>query len=172
MKKLFAISLLILILFSSSNLAYAGRLNFGAKASIYNPTISGASPTLMYGIVADYEVNPMIHARGTIEYTTYTVNNIGHSLMPVTLNIIAHFMPGTPIDPYLGGGAGYYKYVAGSDETSTIGLQAIGGIRISLGAFYAAFETSYYIPDASETGEGSLSYGGNMTGWYGVSIPF
>ena len=169
MKKLFIVTF---ILFLISNPAFAGNLNLGAKASIYNPSVPGASPTIMYGIVADYDVNQMIHARGSVEYATYSIKDTSYSLMPVTVDIIAHLFPGFFVDPYFGGGVGYYKYTAGSVETSTTGLQAVAGISASIGAFYAGFEAKYYIPDASKTSEGQLSYGGYMTGAYGVTIPF
>jgi hypothetical protein len=165
--------LLIIIAFSLLvQSAHAGLLTLGAKASIYNPPEEGANPSVMYGFVLDYDINRILHARAGASYTSYTAKGINYTLMPITLNLIAHFMPESTVDPYLGGGVGYYSKTVDGVESSKTGGQAIGGITFRLEGFYAGFEVQYIVPDLAQSDIGSLSWGGWASGTSYIWIPF
>jgi len=162
---------LSVVLFPASAVE-AGIVAFSARAFIYNPPEEGASPSLMYGFGFDYSVNPIITIRGAAEYTSYTAKGINYSLMPITLSVLAHFIPYGQIDPYLGTGVGLYSKTVNAEESRTLGAQAVAGIRFYLGNFTAAFEANYMIPDWQKSGKGDLSYGGWASGITYVTIPF
>lgn len=166
------ILLIIILLVAISSSAFAGLLTLGAKASIYNPPEEGANPTLMYGFILDYDINRILHARAGASYASYMAKGINYTLMPITFNLIAHFMPESNIDPYLGGGLGYYSKTVDGVESSKTGGQAIAGISFRIGNFNAAFEASYIVPDLSESDIGSLSWGGWASGTTYIWIPF
>jgi len=170
MKKHFLfIAILCLIISGTAN---AGMLTLGAKASIYNPPEAGASPSLMYGFMLNYDVNAILNIRAGASYTSYTANDIDYTLMPITLDFIAHFLPASNIDPYLGLGIGYYSKTVDAIEDSYTGGQAIAGVQFNINGLNAAFEATYIVPDLSQSDEGSLSWGGWMTGTSYVFIPF
>ncbi len=162
-------TVLSLCLFST---AYAGQLTLGAKASIYNPPEEGANPSLMYGFVLDYDINAFLHAQADASYTSYTADGIDYTLMPITVNLIAHFIPGGAIDPYLGGGLGYYSKTADGVETANTGAQAIAGFAFKVGGLNAAFEATYIVPDLSHSDKGSFAWGGSAAGTTYVWVPF
>lgn len=168
-KKIFLV-VLFFIIFAQS--VQAGIVSFSARASIYNPPEEGASPSIMYGFGFDYSVNPIVTVRGAAEYTSYTVKGVQYSLMPITLNIIAHFIPYGNFDPYLGAGCGLYSKTVGADETRSLGLQAVAGLKFYIGNFTCAFEANYMIPDCQKSGSGNLSYGGWASGATYVTVPF
>lgn len=163
--------ILISVLFLCSN-AHAGMLTLGAKAAIYNPPEAGANPSLMYGFVLDYEINRMLHANAGTSYTSYTAGGVNYTLMPITLNLIAHFMPDSNIDPYLGGGLGYYSKTAAGVESSKTGAQGVAGLAFRVGGFNAAFEAQYIVPDLSHGEIGSYSWGGWASGSAYAYVPF
>jgi len=177
--KIYKLIIIFTLIFSLlPGAASAGLLTLGAKASIYTPPEVGANPTLMYGFVLDYDINEIFHARAGASYTSYSVHdditdtNINYTLMPITLNLIAHFIPGGAIDPYIGGGIGYYSKTTDSVESSHTGGQAVAGINIKTGGINVAFEAAFIDPDLSDSIEGSMSWGGWATGTSYVFIPF
>lgn len=166
------ILLICLILLTSVQSAHAGIAAFSARASIYNPPEEGASPSLMYGFGFDYAVNPIITVRGAAEYTSYSVGGVSYSLMPITLSVLAHLIPYSQIDPYLGAGIGLYSKTVGAEESRTLGAQAVAGIKFYMGNFTAAFEANYMIPDWNKSGKGDFNYGGWASGFTYVTVPF
>ena len=163
---LFALALL------NASPAFCGALTMGAKASIYNPPQEGASPSLMYGFFLDYEINKYVHTRADASYTSYSANGHNYTLMPITINLIAHFMPDGVIDPYLGGGIGYYSQTMDGAETSHTGAQAQAGLNFHMGAFSAAIEVSYIVPDLDHPEANSVSWGGWASGSTYMYVPF
>ena len=166
------ILLICLMLFFLAPGSHAGVAAFSARASIYNPPEDGASPSFMYGFGFDYAVNPVVTVRGAAEYTSYTAKGVNYSLMPITLNVIAHFIPYGQIDPYLGAGVGLYSKTVGPDESRTLGAQAVGGIKFYMGNFAAAFEANYMIPDWNKSGKGDFNCGGWASGFTYITVPF
>ena len=164
--------LTIILLVAIPSSAFAGLLTLGAKASIYNPPEEGANPTLMYGFMLDYDINRILHARVGAFYTSYTAKGINYTLMPITLDLIAHFMPESNIDPYLGAGIGHYSKTVNGIESSKTGGQAIAGISFRIGNFNAALEASYIVPDLEESDKGSLCWGGWASGTTYIWVPF
>ena len=162
----------MILLICSSQAANAGQLTLGAKASVYSPPEEGANPSLMYGFMLDYDINASLHARAEASYTSYTAKGIDYTLMPVTFNLIAHFIPGGAIDPYLGGGIGYYSKTAAGVETANTGAQGVAGLAFKLGGLNAALEASYVVPDLSHSEKGSMSWGGWASGTAYVLVPF
>jgi len=160
-----------LLIFASSS-ARAGVLTLGAKASIYNPPEEGASPTLMYGFVLDYDINAHLHARAGASYTSYSAKGVRYTLMPITFNLIYHLMPGNFIDPYLGGGVGYYSKTEDGNEYGRTGGQAVAGMRFSVGGLNAAIEATYIDPNFDDLESGTMSWGGWAAGTTYVFIPF
>jgi hypothetical protein len=147
-------------------------LVLGAKASIYNPPEDGANPSLMYGFVLDYDINRYLHAQADASYTSYTAKGIDYTLMPITFNLIAHFMPESNIDPYLGGGVGYYSKTVDGTERSRTGGQGMAGLNFHIGGFNASLELRYIVMDLSDPDTASLSYGGWASGTTYMWIPF
>jgi len=170
--KILRVILITVLLAALSTPASAGMLTLGAKASIYNPPEAGASPSLMYGFMLDYDINAVFHARAGAHYTSYTANDVDYTLMPITLDILAHLMPGNNVDPYLGVGVGYYSKTIDGEESSHTGGQAIAGIKFNLGGFSAAFEATYMVPDLAKSEEGSFAWGGWASGSTYVYVPF
>jgi opacity protein-like surface antigen len=164
--------LISMIVLAAGSPALAGSLTLGAKASIYNPPEEGANPSLMYGFFLDYEMSKFLHARADASYTSYAAKDHNYSLMPITLNLIAHFIPDGNIDPYLGGGVGYYSYTADGMETSHTGAQAQAGLNFHIGGFSAAVEVSYIVPDINHSDVNSVSWGGWASGTTYMYVPF
>lgn len=160
----------ILLFYCGSSIA--GLMTLGAKASVYNPPEPGANPSLMYGFFLDYEINEYLHARTDASYTSYTAEGIDYTLMPITANLIAHFMPGSSVDPYIGGGLGYYSKTADGVETAKTGAQGIAGLRFTVGGLTAALEVTYIVSDLGHSEDASVSWGGWATGTTSVWIPF
>jgi hypothetical protein len=158
-----------LVFFSSR--AGAGLITLGAKASVYNPPEQGASPALMYGFLLDYEINSYFHANAGASYTSYTANGNNYTLMPITFDLIYHIMPGASLDPYIGGGLGYYSKTINGSENSRGGAQAMTGVAFHIGNFNAAIEISYILPDLSDSSSGSFAWGGWASGAAYVWVP-
>ena len=171
MRNIKALCLSVILLMSISSAVLAGQLTLGAKAYIYNPPEEGASPSLMYGFVLDYDMNRYLHAMAEASYTSYAAKGINYTLMPITLNLVAHFLPGSPVDPYLGGGVGYYSKTADGVENSKTGWQTMAGVTFRVGNFYAGFEATYIVPDMSQS-TGSVAWGGWASGTTSVFVPF
>jgi len=173
MKKILFLSVLIsMIIILPALPAAAGALTLGAKASVYNPPEEGADPSLMYGFFLDYEINKFLHARADASYTSYAASGHNYTLMPITIGLIAHFLPDAPIDPYLGGGIGYYSSTFDGSETSHTGAQAQAGLNFHIGAFSAALEVSYIVPDLDHSDIASVSWGGWASGTAYMYVPF
>jgi hypothetical protein len=164
--------LFLALLLMASGMSFAGDLTLGARAGVYNPPEEGAKPSFMYGFTLDYGINAYLHARADASYTSYAADGIDYTLMPVTINLIAHFLPGAPIDPYLGGGVGYYSKTKDGVEFSKTGAQAMAGFNFKIGGLNAAFEAMYIVPDLNHSDVGSFSWGGSAAGTTYVLIPF
>ena len=164
--------LLLLCLIALSSIAYAGQLALTAKASIYNPPEACAAPSLMYGFGLDYDINGYWHAMADASYTSYAAGGKNYTLMPITVNLIGHFAPGAPVDPYLGGGLGYYSKTVDGVENGRTGAQAMTGIAFKIGNFNAALEATYMVTDLNDPSTASVSWGGWASGTAYAWIPF
>jgi len=166
-KMLIAVSL---ILFTVP--VWAANINISGRAGVYTPTQAGASPTMMYGVAADYAINQNLSVRGALETTTYTVNNVQYAFTPVTLDLIYSQNLGGNLHPYAGAGVSYNSTTSGGSATQTAGAQTEIGISYNLGGFSAGFELRYLIPDLNHTNTGSTSYNGYATGSFSQSLSF
>ncbi len=143
---------------------YAGNLNVSGRAGMYTPTQLGASPTLMYGLSADYALNSNLSVRAAYDTTTYTLNNIQYAYTPVTVDLIYGQSLGGLLTPYAGAGVSYNTTAVGGVSTSTAGAQGEVGLKFNLGGFSAGFEVRYLVPDLNKPNTGSTNYGGYATG--------
>jgi len=167
-KKLWIIGCLILLTIP----AWAANIDISGRAGVYTPTQAGASPTMMYGVSADYRLNENLSVRGALETTTYTANNVQYAFTPVTLDLIYSQSFGENLHPYAGAGMSYNSTTSGGSTTQTAGAQTEVGIRYNLGGFSAGFELRYLIPDLNHTDMGSSSYNGYATGSFSQSLSF
>jgi hypothetical protein len=156
--------LIVLILCSLSFQALAADLIIGTHASYFIPPEAGASPTLMVGVDADYMIGPYFLAQLSIENANYTAGGSQYSLTPITLSLIGYPSPGATLEPYIGGGVGYYDRKIDGVSDSTTGIHAMMGIALNFQALTAGIEVRYTMPD---TRDGSINYtsiSANMTG--------
>ena len=130
---------------------------------MYSPTQSGASPSMMYGLGADYSLSDSLSVRAAVDTTTYSVNNIQYAFTPVTVDIIYHQTVAGVLTPYAGAGLGYYSSTAGGSTASTMGYQAEAGVTFALGGFNAGVEFRYMVPDTAQSASSS-SWNGYATG--------
>jgi len=147
----------------------AGNLNISGRAGVYTPIQSGASPSMMYGLGIEYEINDYLSARLAGETTTYKVDDVQYAFTPVTLDLI-YRQPIGPLVPYAGAGLGYYAQTVAGETTETMGAQAEAGFRFALGGLDAGVEFRYMIPDTSDMSTGSSSYNGYATGTFTQTI--
>lgn len=155
-------ALLILLLLAAP--ALAGNLTVSGRAGLYSPPGVGASPSVMYGLGAEYAITSFLSARAAVETTTYSVAGIQTTLTPATLDIIYRQTLLGMLTPYVGAGVGYYTATVGSNTSSTIGVQAETGLKFAVGGFDAGVEARYMLPDTRASGTGSMSYNAYMTG--------
>lgn len=149
---------------------YAGTLNLSGRAGMYAPPQLGATPTLMYGLSADYAINANLSLRAAYDTTTYIYNNVQYSYTPVTLDIIFGQSIAEVIHPYAGAGVSYNTTTVGGVSTTTVGTQGEVGVRVGLGGFSAGLEVRYLIPDVNKLDSGSINYGGYATGTFSQSF--
>ena len=149
---------------------YAGTLNLSGRAGMYSPPQLGASPTLMYGLSADYAINSNLSIRGAYDTTTYVLNNVQYAYSPITVDLIYGQSMAGMLYPYAGAGVSYNTTAVGGVSTTTVGTQGEVGIRVSLGGFSAGFEVRYLIPDVNKLDSGSTNYGGYATGTFSQSF--
>ncbi len=166
-----ALILIILSLLITS-IAWAGYLDVGISADLYTPSDSDAGTTLLYGLNANYFINPTWIARGELQYANYKTGGKTHSLMPIKLSAIGHLLPGQALDPYVGAGLGYFtEMVDGTKASSNLGGQLIAGVSWVFLNTALSFELQYVLPSFSG-GKGFLSYGGDLHGQTGFAVPF
>lgn len=169
MRKVLFLALFSILLLST---AWAGYLDVGISADLYTPSDSDSGATLLYGLNANYFINPTWSARGELQYATYKTRGKTHSLMPIKLSAIGHLLPGQALDPYVGAGFGYYtEMLDGAVATSNIGGQFITGVSWVFLNTSLSFELQYVLPSFSG-GKGFLSYGADLHGQTGFSVPF
>ncbi|MFA4905155.1 MAG: hypothetical protein WC645_01485 [Candidatus Margulisiibacteriota bacterium] len=161
MKKQMLAFLIVLFLGGS---AFAGNLTVSGRAGLYSPPGVGASPSVMYGLGAEYAITSFLSARAAVETTTYSVAGVQTSLTPITVDLIYRQTLLGMLTPYVGAGVGYYTATVGSLTSSTMGVQAETGFQFAVGGFNAGVEARYMLPDTKTSGTGSMSYSAYMTG--------
>lgn len=169
MKSIKYILSLILLTFISVLPVYAGNLNLSGRAGLYSPPQLGASPTMMYGLSADYALNSNLSIRAAYDTTTYMLNNVQYSYTPITVDLI-YGQDFGPLRPYAGAGASYNTNAVGGVSTTTTGAQGEVGIKFNFGGFSAGFEVRYLVPDLNNLNNGSTNYGGYATGSFSQSF--
>ncbi|HTY13200.1 MAG TPA: hypothetical protein VMD02_03315 [Candidatus Omnitrophota bacterium] len=168
MKKLIFVPLLVLALCLP---VMAGTLNVSGRAGMYNPG-GGSSPSVIYGVGADYDITPNVTVRGAVETTTYNLGGNSVTYMPVTADLIYNQTIAGIFTPYVGAGLSYNSYSSGGNSTSTTGYQAETGIKVSVGGFRAGIEYRYMIPDAAHSDQNTSDTSGYMEGSFGQSFNF
>lgn len=149
---------------------YAGNLNLSGRAGMYSPPQLGASPTMMYGLSADYALNSNLSIRAAYDTTTYTLNNIQYSYTPVTIDLIYGQSLAGLLYPYVGAGVSYNTTAVGGVSTTTAGAQGEAGLKFTLGGFSAGLEVRYLVPDLNKPNNGSTNYGGYATGSFSQNL--
>ncbi|MFC1559949.1 hypothetical protein ACFLZ2_00395 [Candidatus Margulisiibacteriota bacterium] len=158
-------ALLVLIILSFMSLqVFAAELSIGTRVSYFMPPEAGASSTLMLGIDADYNLGPHFLAQLAVENANYTAGGSQYSLTPITLTLMGYPAPGAPLEPYIGGGIGYYDKKIDGVSASTTGIHAVAGIALNMLTFIAGFEIKYTIPDIKDGSINYTSVSANMTG--------
>lgn len=147
-------------------IARADLLEIGARVSLYNPPEAGASTTLLYGLGVNLNFSPNFSLATAMEYTSYGAVGHSYSLMPITADLIYHFIPFAPIDPYLGIGVGYYKKTKDGLNNDSGGGQARAGVSADLYFFDASLEVRYLVPDFKDPSKSSFSYGASLGGTF------
>jgi len=162
MKKAMFIALSIVIFASMP--AFSASLSVGTHASYFVPPESGATSTLMMGVDAMYKMGGYFSAQFSVENANYIAAGKQYSLTPITVSLIAHPYPNAQLNPYVGGGVGYYdKRVDGASD-STTGVHVMTGINILLQNVNAGFEIKYTVPDTRNMNVGYSSVTGSMVG--------
>jgi len=167
MNKILAITSFVLVTMTAC--AFGADLDIGTHASFFLPPEGGGN-TLMTGIDANYRVGPYFSLRGSVDNASYATNDHKYSVTSITLTAIEHLMGDSPIDPYIGAGAGLYDKTIDGDPNSTTGLNALAGIAARFQTFNVGFELKYTIPDTRYMETGYYSVGGQMTGGLHVSL--
>jgi len=150
----------------------AGIVDISGHAGVF--TAPGASASsAMYGLAANVRLNDNWSVRGSVDTTSYTVNNNSVTYVPVRLDVIYTQTVAMFFHPYAGVGASYNTTtVTGAGSTTSTGGQAEAGIAFQLGGFTAGIEYCYLVPDLSHTGTGASSYNAYMTGGFTQSFGF
>jgi opacity protein-like surface antigen len=166
MKKLIIVLLVLFVAYP----CFAGNLDLMGRAGIYTPPVSGAAPSIMYGVGAEYEVTDNISVRAAADTTSYSDGTDNYTLTPVTVDLIYRQTIQGMLTPYVGAGIGYYSTSVNGAATSTTGLQTEAGVKFALGGFNAGFEIRYLLPDTSNSAGGAFSTNGYATGQFTQSL--
>jgi len=166
MRNILALTFIIILVCSN---AFAADLDIGTHASFYYPPEGGGN-TLMTGIDATYKVGSYFSARGDLDNSSYQAADHKYSLTSLAVTLIGHLMGESNIDPYIGGGIGYFdKKTDGVSDTST-GLNALAGVAAHFQSLNVGVELKYTIPDTRHMETGFYSFGGNMTSGIHVDL--
>ena len=160
--------LLVLVIMSSASV-FATTLNVSGRAGLYNSP-GGASTSMMYGLSADYSLNPNLSVRGAVETTTFAINNVQTTYTPISLDLIYSETISGMFHPYVGAGLSYNTTTTGGVANTSSGAQAEAGIRFDLEGFSAGIEYRYMVPDLSHSNVNSLSYTAYATGAFSQSF--
>jgi hypothetical protein len=166
MRKILATSLLAVLMCSG---ALATDLDIGTHASFYYPPEGGGN-TLMTGVDATYRIGPYFSARGDLDNSSYQTADHKYSLTSLSLTLIGHLNGDSIVDPYVGGGLGYYDKTTDGVSDKSTGLNALVGIAAHFQTFNAGVEIKYVIPDTRHMDTGFYSAGGQMTGGLHVDL--
>lgn len=145
-------------------LSFAADVRIGTHASYYIPPEAGASATVLLGADIDYDVDRYIEARLSIEKSDYTASGTQYSRTNVPITIKAHYSPYSSLDPYIGGGIGYYDLSTNGVSNATAGIHALAGVTMNLAGLSGGLEYTYTIPDTRTTGVGYSSFTLNING--------
>jgi len=166
MKKLLIVTLALSIAYP----CFAGKLDLMGRAGIYTPPVSGAAPSIMYGVGAEYGITENLSIRAAADTTSYSDGTNNYTLTPVTVDLIYHQTIQGMLTPYVGAGLGYYAYSMNGNTSSTTGLQTEAGVKFALGGFNAGFEIRYLLPDTADASSGAFTTNGYATGLYSQSF--
>ena len=150
--------------------SFAGQLDLIGRAGIYTPTIAGASPSIMYGVGAEYGINDNLAVRAAADTTSYSDGTNNYTLTPITVDLIYRQTMMGMFTPYVGAGLGYYASSVNGATSSTTGVQTEVGINFALGGFNAGFEIRDMLPDTGNAASGAFTTNGYATGQFGSSF--
>lgn len=169
MKRCFVALAVVLFVTGAS---FAGVIDISGRAGIF--TAPGASSSsAMYGLAANVRLTDNWSLRASVDTTSYTVNNVSTTYVPVRLDVIYQQTVAMFFHPYAGVGASYNTTtVTGNPSTTAAGAQAEAGVSFNLGGFSAGVEYCYLIPDLARTGTGASSVNAYMTGGFTQSFGF
>jgi opacity protein-like surface antigen len=148
----------------------AGNLDLMGRAGIYTSPIAGTSPSVMYGVGAEYTLNSNFSVRAAADTTSYSDGTNNYTLTPITIDLIYKQTIEGMVTPYVGAGVGYYASSMNGSTNSTTGIQTEAGITFALGGFNAGAEIRYMLPDTGNASSGSFSTSGYATGQIGSSF--
>lgn len=159
MKKICIVVSLLAFISVPMAASYAAELTIGTHASYYLPPEAGASSTVLLGADVSYNLDKYIEAQLSIEKSDYSASGNEYSRTNVPITIKAHYSPYSPLDPYVGGGVGYYDLKTNGVSNATAGLHALAGISINLAGLSGGLEYKYTIPNTNawDVGYSSLT---------------
>lgn len=166
MRKILATTFVVLLMYTG---VFAADLDIGTHASFYYPPEGGGN-TLMTGIDATYRIGPYFSARGDLDNSSYQTADHKYSVTSLAVTLLGHIMGDSNIDPYIGGGLGFYDKKIDGVANSSTGLNAVTGIAVHFQTFNAGIEIKYVILDTRYMETGFYSVGGNMTGGLHVDL--
>jgi outer membrane protein W len=171
MKK-YLVAVIVVLLAVGTSLA--GVVDVSGRAGIFTAPGSSSS-SAMYGLAANVRLTDNWSVRGSVDTTSYTVNNVSTTYVPVRLDVIYSQTIAALFHPYAGVGVSYNTTtVTGNPSTTTSGAQAEVGVlfNLDLAGFSAGVEYCYIIPDLSHSSVNASSYNAYMTAGFTKSFGF
>jgi opacity protein-like surface antigen len=160
MKKLL---MAIAIIFLGISSAQAATLDIGPHAYFYLPPEGGGN-TLMTGVHAIYRLNDYFSVKGSADTSNYSTPTNKYTDSELSLDLLAHLMGYSNIDPYLGAGFDVAQYTVDTTTRGRTGLNALAGLAVTISGLQAGLEVKYTIPDTQDMKTGYYSVGGQITG--------
>lgn len=150
----------------------AGVIDISGRAGLF--TAPGASSSsAMYGLSANVRLTDNWSVRGSVDTTSYMVNNSSVTYVPVRVDLIYSQTVGLFFHPYAGAGFSYNSTtVTGFSPVTSTGAQAEAGISYNFGGFSAGVEYCYLIPDLNHSGVNASSCNAYITAGFTQSFGF
>jgi hypothetical protein len=166
MRKILATTFIVILMCAPS---FAADLDIGTHASFYYPTEGGGN-TLMTGVDATYRTGPYLSIRGDLDNSSYQTADHKYSLTSLAVTLIGHLLGESKIDPYVGGGLGFYEKTTDGLIDSSTGLNALAGIAVHFQTLNVGLEIKYVLPDTRHMETGFYTIGGNLTGGLHIDL--
>jgi hypothetical protein len=162
----------LIMIFFAVGPGFAGVVDVSGRAGLFTaPGASGSSA--MYGLAANVRLTDEWSLRGSIDTTSYSVNNVSTTYVPIRADVIYSQTVAALFHPYAGAGVSYNTTTAaGSQAMTASGAQAEVGVSFNLAGLTAGVEYCYLIPDLSHSNLNASSYNAYMTAGFTQSFGF